>query len=127
MEIKISIEKKHLYYLTGLICLLLIGLVIATGYPTGEPFHQTLYTDTITGKSGTGVTVSDPLTVTGDLTTEKMITASDITYSGDLRGWGLSDEVRVEQVKGGDNKYDEIIGCIDNSFCFITYVRSDDV
>ncbi len=86
MEIKINIKKKHLYYLTGLICLLLIGLVIATDYIEGEPFHQTLYTDTITGKGGTDVTVSDPLTVTGKLTAQGGL---DVTGEAKIPGLAI--------------------------------------
>ncbi len=79
MKIKINIEKKHLYYLTFLVSLLLMGLVIATGYQSGEPFHQILYTNTITGKSS-DVTVDDALTVT-----EKLTVRDDMNIKGNLK------------------------------------------
>ncbi|MCX6707374.1 MAG: hypothetical protein NT001_04520 [Candidatus Woesearchaeota archaeon] len=68
MEIRINIAKKHFWAIMAVI--VLIGaatLVFATGYSSTLASHAMLFADTIRGKTGSTVTVSDNLAVTGNV------------------------------------------------------------
>ena len=58
-------KHKKVYFGLSLIVLLIsaLGMVIATGWDSSKPSHDTLYTDEIRGKSGSTVTVNDVLNV----------------------------------------------------------------
>ncbi len=86
MKFNINIEKKHLYYLTFLVSLLLIGFVIADGWDPADAYHSTLFTDTITSQTeGNAVKITDTqgLEVTGTdgLSVTNKITTTDLTVS----------------------------------------------
>ncbi len=125
MEIEINIKKKHLYYLTGLtglISLIIIELVIGYGWSSEMPYHEILYTDRITGKSGTTITLDDSLVeVTGDLIVkEKTTIKGDLLVKGDFdmgigeigsypTGWGYQLDIATNHMEYRDWK-----------FCFLT-------
>lgn len=73
MKIEINITKWHFWALAGMIVLLFgVTLVIAKtttpAYTSDQPFHETLYVDTIAGKSADKVIVDDKLVTTGAIT-----------------------------------------------------------
>lgn len=78
MEMKINFEKKHFWILLAAILVGTVAIVVATA-PAGTIIqsHDTLYTDTIIGKTGGTVTVNDNLIIT----TTKGITLGGIARS----------------------------------------------
>ncbi len=126
MKIKINIEKKHLYYLTGLISLIIIELVIGYGWSSEMPYHEILYTDRITGKSGTTITLDDSLVevvkdlvVTGDLTIE-----GEMIIEGDEYGMKTLSSYNTGDWADG-NTLDPSMGV--HKFCFLTQIAFDDI
>ena len=121
MKIKINIEKKHLYYLTALISLLLIGLVIADGWTSGEPFHETLYTDKITSKGSGNVIVDDNLDVTGaiGLSVTNKLTTRELDVIG-----AFSPKITVKYFKK-DSNCGKSSGCkaIDGEWSFCALAK----
>ena len=64
---QINIEKKHLYIFLGLLIIFAtVSYVQSTGYEDQQS-HEVLYTDIITGKSGSEVIMDDELYVNGNI------------------------------------------------------------
>ncbi|TKJ17391.1 hypothetical protein CEE44_02550 [Candidatus Woesearchaeota archaeon B3_Woes] len=133
MKIEINIKKKHLYYLTGLVCLLLIGLVIADGFPTGGAYHDPVYTNTITSRTdANSVKIDDDLEITGGLVGNLNI-AGDLDVEGTLDFGGAVKSTTGEWVTAykGDFAVDVTKETTDelgtHKFCFLSYVGLDEV
>ena len=91
MELKINIEKKHLIVFGVFVLLVVGGYAIADNWDSSKPFHETLFTDFITSKSGGHVEVDDSfkinhngasLTIASWATGEMSITMPGV-YTGD--------------------------------------------
>ena len=64
MRIVINFEKKHLYFLLIFLVIIGVGVVIANhNYPVGAQSHDTLYTNTISGKSVSTIAVQESLSL----------------------------------------------------------------
>ena len=124
MKIKINIEKKHLYYLTGLISLIIIELVIGYGWSSEMPYHEILYTDRITGKSGTTITLDDSLVdVTGDLIITKGLTVKgELVVEGSFDK-GITSLSSYSTGRAHEEKLTESMG--KHKFCFLKKVSYD--
>ncbi len=111
MEIKIKIEKKHLYFLSILILIASVGIVIAktSGWPTTEKAtHSNLVADKIASSTAEPVIVDDDLTVNEDLTVTGTLTANggitangQITANGGISGiaWVVPSQIKSTSTK----------------------------
>ncbi|MBD3312872.1 hypothetical protein GF345_00360 [Candidatus Woesearchaeota archaeon] len=106
MKIEINILKKHLWLTIAVIVMIgAAGFVIAQTYSADQPSHGTLFTDLITGKSGTGVTVDDDLKLTG--TVANADPAGNVIVDDQLVVTGYT---RVEGTNGLDITNDAAVG-----------------
>lgn len=68
MKLELNIEKKHLVFFGVFLLLVLGGYVVADGWDSSKPFHETLFVDILTSKTDVNpVQVNDNLKVTGNL------------------------------------------------------------
>lgn len=104
MKIEINIGKKHFWAIIGVIVLLAITTIVVAktttpAYTNDQPFHETLYTDVIAGKTTTKVMVDDDTEVTGDAKFDKNV---DVTDSVTAKDVVASDSVTAKDVIVGD-------------------------
>lgn len=123
MKIKVRVERGALIILTLFIfALSSLSVVLATGWSAGSPFHETIYVDSIKGKDGANVLVSDHLAMndnsdyvyyTGTLSPYSGSTISvinsDLVITGDLvatgNDWGSVTGEPYSYEASGDGGY----------------------